>query len=122
VLLFLRPTESKTVFIQQLGRGLRLCSGKDRVKILDFIGNYNRANQIRKWLAKSSRPTSQTVMGKFGRKVEYVYSTGCEVQFASTVEEILDRQDESELEVSKEDLKEAYFLLAEKNGKEAFAR
>ena len=117
VLLFLRPTESKTVFIQQLGRGLRLCSGKDRVKILDFIGNYNRANQIRKWLAKSSRPTSQTVDGQIRRKVEYVYSTGCEVQFASTVEEILDRQDESELEVSKEDLKEAYFLLAEKMGR-----
>src|SRR5262249_46537389 len=39
VLLFLRPTESKTVFIQQLGRGLRLCAGKDRVRVLDFIGN-----------------------------------------------------------------------------------
>jgi len=117
VLLFLRPTESKTVFVQQLGRGLRLCTGKDKVKILDFIGNYKRANQIRKWLAKSSRQTSQTVDGKIRRKIEYVYSTGCEVQFASTVEEILDRQDESELGVSKEDLKEAYFLLAEKMGR-----
>ena len=117
VLLFLRPTESKTVFIQQLGRGLRLCSGKDRVKILDFIGNYIRANQIRKWLAKSSRPVSKKEDGKIRRKVEYVYSTGCEVQFAATVEEILDRQDESELEISKEDLKEAYFLLAEKTGR-----
>lgn len=57
VLMFLRPTESKTVFIQQIGRGLRLCVGKDRVRILDFIGNYQRANQIRKWLAKSSQET-----------------------------------------------------------------
>ena len=54
VLLFLRPTESKTVFMQQLGRGLRHCAGKDRVRILDFIGNYKRANQIRKYLSNKS--------------------------------------------------------------------
>ncbi len=37
-LLFLRPTESATVFLQQLGRGLRPCDGKDCVTVLDFIG------------------------------------------------------------------------------------
>jgi superfamily II DNA or RNA helicase len=37
-LLFLRPTESATVFLQQLGRGLRPCRGKDCVTVLDFIG------------------------------------------------------------------------------------
>src|SRR6185295_4913552 len=37
-LLFLRPTESATVFLQQLGRGLRPCPGKDCVTVLDFIG------------------------------------------------------------------------------------
>lgn len=52
VLLFLRPTESKTVFLQQLGRGLRAWLGKDRIRVLDFIGNYKRANQIRKYLSK----------------------------------------------------------------------
>jgi superfamily II DNA or RNA helicase/HKD family nuclease len=36
--LMLRPTESVTVFLQQLGRGLRLCEGKDVVTVLDFIG------------------------------------------------------------------------------------
>ena len=60
VLLFLRPTESKTVFLQQLGRGLRLCAGKDRTRVLDFIGNYHRANQIRKYLAVSSRREDST--------------------------------------------------------------
>ena len=68
VLLFLRPTESKTVFIQQLGRGLRLCTGKDRVRILDFIGNYNRANQIRKYLAKGSNVTESKENGRTRRK------------------------------------------------------
>lgn len=42
--LFLRPTESFTVFLQQLGRGLRLCEGKKNLVVLDFIGNYKKAN------------------------------------------------------------------------------
>lgn len=36
--LFLRPTESATVFLQQLGRGLRLAEGKECLTVLDFIG------------------------------------------------------------------------------------
>ena len=37
--LFLRPTESATVFLQQLGRGLRLHREKPCLTVLDFIGN-----------------------------------------------------------------------------------
>ncbi len=40
--LFLRPTESSTVYIQQLGRGLRLCEGKPCLTVLDFIGQQNQ--------------------------------------------------------------------------------
>jgi hypothetical protein len=40
LVLFLRPTESPTVFLQQLGRGLRLHPGKDRLEVLDLIGNH----------------------------------------------------------------------------------
>lgn len=40
--LFLRPTESATVFLQQLGRGLRLHRGKPCLTVLDFIGNARR--------------------------------------------------------------------------------
>lgn len=47
MVLFLRPTESSTVFIQQLGRGLRKYANKSFVTILDFIGNsYKRSVQI----------------------------------------------------------------------------
>ena len=47
MVLFLRPTESSTIFIQQLGRGLRKFSGKTYVPVLDFIGNsYKRSVQI----------------------------------------------------------------------------
>ena len=40
--LFLRPTESLTVFLQQLGRGLRLSEGKECLTVLDFIGQANK--------------------------------------------------------------------------------
>ena len=40
--LFLRPTESATVFLQQLGRGLRHAPGKDCLTVLDFIGYQHR--------------------------------------------------------------------------------
>ena len=47
MVLFLRPTESTTIFIQQLGRGLRKYTNKDYVTVLDFIGNsYKRSVQI----------------------------------------------------------------------------
>jgi len=47
MVLFLRPTESQTVFLQQLGRGLRKYPNKEYVTILDFIGNnYERSIQI----------------------------------------------------------------------------
>ena len=40
--LFLRPTESLTIFLQQLGRGLRLADNKDCLTVLDFIGQANK--------------------------------------------------------------------------------
>ncbi len=39
-ILMLRPTESRVLFLQQLGRGLRPAEGKERLVILDFIGNH----------------------------------------------------------------------------------
>jgi superfamily II DNA or RNA helicase/HKD family nuclease len=43
-LLFVRPTESLTVFTQQIGRGLRLHEGKESCVIIDLIGNYRNAD------------------------------------------------------------------------------
>lgn len=40
--LFLRPTDSLTIFLQQLGRGLRLSAGKSELTVLDFVGQVNR--------------------------------------------------------------------------------
>ncbi len=41
-ILFLRPTESLTIFLQQLGRGLRIAQNKECLTVLDFIGQANR--------------------------------------------------------------------------------
>lgn len=43
MVMFLRPTESPVVFLQQLGRGLRKSRGKEFLNVLDFIGNYKKA-------------------------------------------------------------------------------
>ena len=45
MVMFLRPTESPIVFLQQLGRGLRISKGKEYLNVLDFIGNYEKAGQ-----------------------------------------------------------------------------
>ena len=45
MVMFLRPTESPVVFLQQLGRGLRLYKGKEYLNVLDFIGNYEKAGK-----------------------------------------------------------------------------
>ena len=45
MVMFLRPTESPIVFLQQLGRGLRTCRGKEYLNVLDFIGNYEKAGR-----------------------------------------------------------------------------
>jgi len=46
MVLFLRPTESFVVFLQQLGRGLRKDGQKKYLDVLDFIGNYKRAHYL----------------------------------------------------------------------------
>ena len=47
MVMFLRPTDSPVVFLQQLGRGLRKNWGKEYLNVLDFIGNYEKAGKIR---------------------------------------------------------------------------
>ncbi len=48
LLSFLRRTESERIFYQQLGRGLRKVPGKEKVVVLDFVGNIERIKQVAK--------------------------------------------------------------------------
>ncbi len=41
-IVMLRPTQSAIIFVQQLGRGLRISEGKHYLTVIDFIGNYEK--------------------------------------------------------------------------------
>ncbi|GGA68031.1 type III restriction-modification system restriction subunit Res [Flavobacterium palustre] len=67
--LFLRPTESLTVFLQQLGRGLRLAEGKDCLTVLDFVGNarpeYDFENKFRALIGKTTTSVRKEIEDDF---------------------------------------------------------
>lgn len=67
--LFLRPTESITVFLQQLGRGLRLADEKECLTVLDFIGQahrkYNFEDKFKALLANTSRSIEKEIKDGF---------------------------------------------------------
>ena len=62
--LFLRPTESLTVFLQQLGRGLRLSDDKDCLTVLDFVGLANRNYDFREKLSAMLSNTSKGLVSE----------------------------------------------------------
>ena len=59
--LFLRPTESLTIFLQQLGRGLRLAENKECLTVLDFIGQANRKYNFEDKFASLLSNTTRSV-------------------------------------------------------------
>jgi len=67
--LFLRPTESLTIFLQQLGRGLRLADNKECLTVLDFVGNarqeYDFENKFRALIGKSSTSVQKEIEDNF---------------------------------------------------------
>lgn len=68
-ILFLRPTESLTVFLQQLGRGLRLSEGKECLTVLDFVGqahkDYPFEEKFRSLVGKSKHSVRHYVENGF---------------------------------------------------------
>jgi len=67
--LFMRPTQSRTIFVQQLGRGLRLHPSKDELTVLDFIGQYRQefrvADRYRDLLSDRTVPLKTQVRDGF---------------------------------------------------------
>ncbi|MEJ2250146.1 MAG: DUF3427 domain-containing protein [Candidatus Lokiarchaeota archaeon] len=67
--LFLRPTESLTIFLQQLGRGLRLSKGKECLTVLDFVGhahkNYSFSEKFRALLGKTRHSLKKEIKNGF---------------------------------------------------------
>lgn len=68
-ILFLRPTESLTIFLQQLGRGLRLAEGKDCLTVLDFVGNsrpeYDFEGKFRALVGKTNTSIQKEIEDDF---------------------------------------------------------
>ena len=46
LIVFMRVTHSRRIFVQQLGRGLRISSGKDRLVVLDFVTDLRRVSEV----------------------------------------------------------------------------
>lgn len=68
-ILFLRPTESVTVFLQQFGRGLRLHKGKDHLTVLDFVGHsraeFSYKDRFEALIGRHSRNIKDEIEGGF---------------------------------------------------------
>ena len=78
--LFLRPTESLTVFLQQLGRGLRLAEEKECLTVLDFIGQANRKYNFEDKFAALLSHTTRSVTREIKDGFVSV-PKGCYIQF-----------------------------------------
>lgn len=67
--MFLRPTESLTIFLQQFGRGLRKAKGKDYLTVLDFVGHsraeFNYMDRFRALMGRTSMSVKEEVEKDF---------------------------------------------------------
>jgi superfamily II DNA or RNA helicase len=86
--LFLRPTESLTIFLQQLGRGLRLADNKDCLTVLDFVGNarpeYNFENKFRALIGKTKTSVLKEIEDNFPH-----LPLGCSIVLEKKAKEII---------------------------------
>ena len=94
-LLFLRPTESLTVYLQQFGRGLRQFDGKECLTVLDFIGAQRREFRF----ASRYRALSTKPAGRLDREIEQGFPhlpSGCFIQLERVAQQrVLDNVRES---------------------------
>ncbi|MCB1255844.1 MAG: DUF3427 domain-containing protein [Microthrixaceae bacterium] len=81
--MMLRPTGSPVIFLQQLGRGLRLSDGKDHLTVVDFVGNHSSFLIAPRVLAglSSNRTLSQTDVVRAVQRGEFDLPAGCSVNF-----------------------------------------
>jgi len=77
--LFLRPTESLTVFLQQLGRGLWLSDGKEALTVLDFVGQaykkYSFEDRFKALLSRTRKTVEYEIKHGFAN-----VPRGCSIQ------------------------------------------
>lgn len=94
-LLFLRPTESKRIFLQQLGRGLRHYVGKEKCIVIDFIGNFQNAYKIVEYQGldpSDEKLGAQESTLSRSSKETFNLPAGCEVEFDERVIDVFGNQ------------------------------
>lgn len=93
-LLFLRPTESLTIFLQQLGRGLRLHDDKTCLTVLDFVGQqhaeYSFEHKFRAMLGKTHSKVKDELLQDFPN-----LPLGCSIALEETARDIILRNIQS---------------------------
>ena len=86
--LFLRPTESLTIFLQQLGRGLRLADNKECLTVLDFVGygnpNYDFEQKFRSLVGKTQTPITKEIEDEFPH-----LPLGCSIVLEKKAKEVI---------------------------------
>lgn len=111
-LLFVRPTESLTIFTQQVGRGLRLHPGKHYCTIIDLIGNYRNAD-IKLGLFDMNREKSEKSKKE---KVIPEVPAECELHFDINVVNLLEELSRKR-QPRKDKLRSAYFAVKHELGR-----
>lgn len=108
MVMFLRPTESPIVFLQQLGRGLRISQGKEYLNVLDFIGNYEKAGRT-PLLLSGGKDFAEKVNRVY---MELEYPDDCIVDFDMR---LIDLFKELELKIlsAKERIKQEFYRVKE---------
>jgi len=112
MVMFLRPTESPIVFLQQLGRGLRKCRGKEFLNVLDFIGNYEKAGRVR-FLLEGKSSTHGEVYHPSDR---LLFPDDCLVDFDMKLIDLFAKMDRKHLKLRDQVINE-YFRVKEFLGK-----
>ena len=112
MVMFLRPTESPIVFLQQLGRGLRKCKGKEFLTVLDFIGNYEKAGRVRFLL--SDRSNQHT--GVYNPSDTSAFPDDCLVDFDMKLIDLFAEMDRKHLKLKDQIINE-YFRVKELLGR-----
>ena len=112
MVMFLRPTESPIVFLQQLGRGLRKCRGKEFLTVLDFIGNYEKAGRVRFLLSGRSNQSA----GVYNPSDTSAFPDECLVDFDMKLIDFFAEMDKKHLKL-KDQIVNEYFRVKELLGR-----
>lgn len=113
MVMFLRPTESPVVFLQQLGRGLRTYKGKAYLTVLDFIGNYEKAGNAPMLLGGENTRSDK----KPYAYQEIEYPDDCQVDFDMRLIDLFRELDKRATSVKERIQKEFYRVKELLNGK-----